>query len=82
MSNNSQASGHHTHCPRCGLALQVTSQGTGPIINYDFASWDRTCKSRALGGPSMCLAQACQPAGAPIDRDAQYRYDRPVDPRR
>src|SRR5688572_8105692 len=50
-----ESSGHHTRCPICGLALQVVSRGAVLELHYDFAVWDRACKTPDLGGPSICL---------------------------
>jgi hypothetical protein len=31
---------------------------------YDFSTWNRVCRFPGLGGPSMCLARAFEPAVA------------------
>lgn len=76
-----KSSGHHTRCPICGLALQVVSQGSVLELHYDFAVWDRACKTPDLGGPSICLARACEPAAEPYDHDPLHRVDRLSDRR-
>jgi hypothetical protein len=45
----------HAVCPRCGLRLEVVDTGERPEFRYDFMSWDSTCRSPLLGGPSACL---------------------------
>ncbi len=80
LSKNAEIPGHQSRCPRCGLTLQVTVRGAGPELGYDFAAWNRVCKSPLLGGPSMCLARACEPMPAPMDLGAEYRDDPVVKP--
>jgi hypothetical protein len=63
MCNEAVATGRRSRCPVCGLPLQVRAHGPGPEISYDFPAWDRLCRYPALGGPSMCLAGAREPAG-------------------
>lgn len=67
MSEQAPASGHLSHCPVCGLPLQVRAREGAPELRYDFPAWDRLCKYRALGGPSMCLAGALTPADAVVE---------------
>lgn len=78
MSKNPD--GHQSRCPRCGLPLQVIARGDGRELSYDFVAWNRLCKDPLLGGPSICLARACEPVSAPIDLGAEYRDDRVVKP--
>jgi hypothetical protein len=47
----------------------------GPELTYDFPAWSRLCKYSLLGGPSMCLAQACEPMGALLEPDQDYVAD-------
>jgi hypothetical protein len=76
LSDNAEAPGHHSRCPRCGLALEVVARDGARDIAYDFAAWNRLCKAPMLGGPSMCLAQACTPPARPVDQPAE-RGERP-----
>ena len=76
LSKSTEISGHKSHCPRCGLTFEITVRDGGPELGYDFAAWNRVCRSPLLGGPSMCLAQACELV-APIDIGLEYR-DSPV----
>jgi hypothetical protein len=67
MSDESDASGHHSRCPVCGLPLRVAMGGAGPELSYDFPAWNRLCKRTVLGGPSMCLAGLCAPGPSRVD---------------
>jgi hypothetical protein len=80
LSKIAEISGHKSRCPRCGLTFEVTVRDAGPELGYDFAAWDRLCRSPLLGGPSMCLARACEPVPALIDVGAEYRHDPVVKP--
>jgi hypothetical protein len=50
-------------------------RGAGPELAYDFTAWIRMCKSPLLGGPSMCLARAFEPAAALVEPDVDLLDD-------
>jgi hypothetical protein len=54
------------------------TRADGPELAYDFVAWNRACRTPQLGGPSMCLARACEPAAVPVGRVAGSRWDDPA----
>ena len=78
MNESEKGPGHHTRCPRCGLVLRIMARADGPELGYDFAAWSRACRSPHLGGPSMCLARACESGVAHFRRADEDRWDDPA----
>jgi len=75
VSDDSDAPGHASRCPRCGLPLRVLMGASGPELAYDFPTWNRLCRDPLLGGPSMCLARTFEQAPAFSELGAELLDD-------
>ena len=42
-------------CPHCGLMLTLLPDKLGTHLSFDFAEWQRRCRSPGLESPVLCL---------------------------